>query len=235
VAGKQFWLGPARAGVTVTFWADHDVIHLTIAGARVKTVRSHLSSNDLAALAATGGRPAGPSPLPPAQPGAALEVDRTVSRVGLVSLGDQRLLAAEILGGRRVTIRIEAATLMFFDPDTRELLGTRPTPLIYDQARRLRGARPAGPPPRPSVEPVTAQRRASNTGVIMVAGQKLALGRAHAHTVVTVHVAEHTITVDHPDGSQRTFRRTTTQPVRSYKAQHPRTPTAPDQPTTGTG
>ncbi|MGH3977081.1 MAG: hypothetical protein ACRDS9_27765, partial [Pseudonocardiaceae bacterium] len=36
VRGKQFWLGPARAGVTVTFWADHDVIHLSIAGARVK-------------------------------------------------------------------------------------------------------------------------------------------------------------------------------------------------------
>ena len=224
VRGKQFWLGPARAGVTVTFWADHDVIHLSIAGARVKTVRSHLSVNDLAALAATGGRPAGPPPLPPAEPGTALEVDRTVSRVGLVSLGDTQLLAAEILGGRRVTIRIEAATLMFFDPDTRELLRTRPNPLSYDQARRLRGARPAGPPPRPSVEPVTVQRRASNTGVIMVTGQKLALGRSHAHTVVTVHVAEHTITIDHHDGGQRTFRRTTTQPVRSWKAQHPRTP-----------
>jgi transposase InsO family protein len=234
VRGKQFWLGPARAGVTVTFWTDHEVIHLTIAGARVKTVRSHLSSNDLAALATTGGRPAGPSPLPPAQPGTALEVDRTVSRCGLVSLGDKQLLAAEILGGRRVTIRIEAATLMFFDPDTRELLRTRPNPLTYDQARRLRGARPAGPPPRPSLEPITAQRRASNTGVITVAGQKLALGRAHAHTVVTVHVAEHTITVDHDDGAQRTFRRTTTQPVRSYKAQHPRTPISSDQPATGT-
>jgi len=79
VAGKQFWLGPVRAGVTVTFWADHDLIHLSIAGARVKTVRSHLSSNDLAALAATGGRPAGPPPLPPPEPGSALEVDRTVS------------------------------------------------------------------------------------------------------------------------------------------------------------
>jgi hypothetical protein len=32
----------------VTFWADHDVIHLLIAGTRIKTVRSHLSSNDLA-------------------------------------------------------------------------------------------------------------------------------------------------------------------------------------------
>lgn len=57
VRGKQFWLGPARAGVTVTFWADHDVIHLSIAGARVKTVRSHLSATDLAALAAIGVAP----------------------------------------------------------------------------------------------------------------------------------------------------------------------------------
>ncbi len=232
VAGKQFWLGPVRAGVTVTFWADHDLIHLSIAGARVKTVRSHLSSNDLAALAATGGRPAGPPPLPPSEPGSALEVDRTVSRGGLISLGNHQLLAAEILGGRRVTIRIEDTTLMFFDPDTRELLRTRPNPLTYDQTRRLRGARPAGPPPRPSVEPVTAQRRASNTGVIMVAGQKLALGRHHAHTVVTVHVAEHTITVELDDGTRRTFRRTTTQPVRSHKAQRP---VHPNQPITGMG
>jgi hypothetical protein len=71
VASKQFWLGPARAGATVTFWADHDMIHLSIAGARVKTIRSHLSATDLATLAATGARPAGPSPLPPGQPGAA--------------------------------------------------------------------------------------------------------------------------------------------------------------------
>ena len=221
VRGKQFWLGPARAGVTVTFWADHDVIHLLIAGARVKTVRSHLSSTDLATLAATGGRPAGPPPLPPFEPGTALEIDRLVSRGGLVSLGNHQLLAAEILGGRRVTIRIEDTTLMFFDPDTRELLRTRPNPLSWDQARTLRGARPAGPPPRPSVDPITVHRRASNSGVIMVVGQKIALGRAHAHREVTVHVAEHTITIELDDGGHRTFRRTTTHPVRNHKAQKP--------------
>ena len=223
VRGKQFWLGSARAGVTVTFWADHDVIHLRIAGARVKTVRSHLSANDLTALAATGGRPAGPPPLPPAQPGAALEIDRIVSRGGIISLGNRQLLAAEILAGRRVSIRIEDTTLMFFDPDTRELLRTRPNPLSYDQARKLRGARPAGPPPRPSVEPVTVQRRASNNGIIMVVGQKIALGRTHAHQELTVHVAEYTITVELDDGGHRTFRRTTTHPVRNHKAQKPPT------------
>jgi hypothetical protein len=134
----------ARAGVTVTLWADHDIIHLSIAGARVKTVRSHVSSTDLAALAATRGRPAGPPPLPPAEPGAALEIDRIVSRGGIVSLGNRQLLVAEILGGRWVSIRIEDTTLMFFDPDIRELLRIRPNPLTYDQARKLRGARPAG-------------------------------------------------------------------------------------------
>ena len=218
VAGKQFWLGPARSGVTVTFWASTDVIHLTIAGARVKSLRSHLSTADLAALAANGGRPAGPPPLPPAEPGAALEVDRTVARNGAVHLAGRYVPAGEILAGRRVSVRIEETTLMFFDPDTRELLRTRPSPLTWDQARTMRGARPAGPPPRPSTEPVTAQRRASNTGVIMVAGQKIALGRIHAGQVVTVHVAAETITIDLDDQDSRTVRRTTTQPVRSIKA-----------------
>jgi hypothetical protein len=168
VAGKQFWLGPDRAGITVTFWADHDVIHLLIAGARIKSVRSHLSTADLERLAATGGRPAGPPPLPtPEGGGAAVEVDRVVSAGGTVGLGGRVVLAAEILGGRRVTIRVDDKSLVFFDPETRELLRTRPSPFTYDQATRFHGARPAGPPPRPSVEPVRVQRRASNSGVIM--------------------------------------------------------------------
>ena len=95
VRGKQFWLGPARAGVTVTFWADHDVIHLSIAGARIKTVRSHLSTTDLAVLATTSGPPASPPPLPPPDAGTALEIDRIVSRGGIVCLGNRQLLAAE--------------------------------------------------------------------------------------------------------------------------------------------
>src|SRR4051794_26982448 len=37
-------LGSTRAGQTVRFWASVDVIHLTIAGGRVKSLRSHLST-----------------------------------------------------------------------------------------------------------------------------------------------------------------------------------------------
>jgi transposase InsO family protein len=222
VEGKQFWLGPARAGITVTFWADHDVIHLLAGGARLKTVRSHLSDNDLVRLAAAGGRPAGPPPLPrPYTDGAAVEVDRVVSTAGTVSLLGRPVLAAEILAGRRVTVRIDGTALVFFDPDTRELLRTRPSPITYDQTMRLRGGRPAGPPPRPSLEPVRVQRRASNTGVIMVAGQKVALGRVHAHTTVTVYVADTTLTIETP-GDTRTVARTTTTPVRYVKASRPR-------------
>jgi hypothetical protein len=221
-AGRQFWLGPRRAGQVITFWADTDVIHLTAGGLRVKSVRSHLSTADLAKLAATGARPGGPPPLPKAQPGAALEVERVVSKDGQVHLAGRYVIAAEILGGRRVGIRIEETTLMFFDPATRELLRTRPNPLTWDQACTIRGASPAGPPPRPSTEPVTAQRRASNTGIIMIAGQKIALGRIHAGRVVTVHVAEHTITIDLGGDDIRTVRRTTNQPVRSIKAHRPR-------------
>jgi hypothetical protein len=223
VKGRQFWLGPSRAGITVTFWADHDVIHLTAGGARLKSVRSHLSTADIARLAATGGRPAGPPPLPPPDsPGAAVEVDRVVSTAGTISLLGRPVLAAEILAGQQVTVRIDATTLTYFDSDTRQLLRTRPSPFTYDQARRLRGARPAGPPPRPSLEPIRVQRRASNSGVIMVAGQKVALGRIHAHTVVTVYVAETTLTIEAGDNDTRTVARTTTQTVRNTRPMRPR-------------
>ena len=125
LAGRQLWLGPARSGQVVRFWADTDLIHLFIGGTRIKTVRSHLTVTDLARLVAAGAVAAGPSPLPPIEPGDAVEVERVVSRGGTVVLGGHVVLAAEILSGRRLGIRIERDTLMFFDLDSRELL--RPT------------------------------------------------------------------------------------------------------------
>jgi transposase InsO family protein len=223
VAQRQFWLGPARAGQTVRFWASVDVIHLTIGGARVKSLRSHLSTADLARLASEGAVAAGPPPLPLETDGAAIEVDRAVNRGGLVSLAGKQVLAAEILGGRPVIVRVEAQTLMFLDPETRELLRTRPNPLTREQALRLQGARPAGPPPRPRTEPVTVQRRVSATGMITVCRQPVALGRVHAGRTVTVHVSEHTLAVE-LDGETRTIRRTTTRPVFAIKGGRPHQP-----------
>ena len=224
LAGQQFWLGRARVGQLVHFWVDCDLIHLTIGGTRIKTVRSHLTVNDLARLAADGARPAGPPPLPttPGQDGV-VEVERAVNRAGTVALGGQVVLAAEILGGRQVGIRIEGNTLMFFDLDTRELLRTRPNPIPPDKTRHLRGVRPAGPPPRPSSEPVTVQRRASNTGIITICGQQVALGRVHRWQTVTIHVAATTLAIELDDGETRVISRTTTTAVRNIKADRPRT------------
>ena len=223
VCQRQFWMGTHRGGMVARIWADCDLIHVLISGTRIKTVRSHLSASDLAQLTTQGAVPAGPSPLPPVEDGEAVEVERCVSRIGLVSLDGHQLLAAEILGGRQVGIRIEPTVLMFYDLATRELLRTRKNPLTPQQVKGLRGARPAGPPPRPSAEPIRVQRRASNTGVIMVVGQKVALGRIHKHQTVTVLVCETTLTVELDDGDVRVIRRTTTQPVRSIKGQRPRT------------
>jgi transposase InsO family protein len=223
VTQRQFWMGTRRAGMTARIWADCELIHVLIGGTRIKTIRSHLSVNDLAKLVAQGAVNAGPSPLPPVEDGDAVEVERVVSRLGLVSLAGRQLLAAEILGGRAVGIRIEPATLMFYDLETRELLRTRPNPFTAEQIKGLRGVRPAGPPPRPSTEPIRVQRRASNTGVVMVCGQKVALGRAHQHRTVTILVSDTTLAIELDDQEVRVVRRTTTLPVRNIKADRPRT------------
>ena len=56
----------------------------------------------------------------------------------------------------------------------------------------------------------------------MVAGQKVALGRIHAHTTVTIYVAEHTLTIEAGDHDTRTVARTTTQTVRNIRPARPR-------------
>ena len=114
---------------------------------------------------------------------------------------------------------------MFLDPDTRELLRVRPNPLTPEQALRLQGARPAGPPPRPRTEPVTVQRRVSANGGSPSAAKRVALGRIHAGRTVRVHVSEHTLAIE-LDDETRTIRRTTTRPVFVVKGSRPRQPRA---------
>jgi hypothetical protein len=230
LCGNQFWLGPARAGQLVRFWIDCDWVHLSIGGQRVKSLRSRFSVTDLASLVAQGATPAGPAPLPSrGGPGtraerSIVEVERTVARSGTICLGSHVLVAAEILAGRRVGIYIEeGCPLLIFDPETRELLRTRPNPLTHQEAVRLQRARPVGPVPRPSTEPIRVQRRASNTGVIMVAGQKVALGRGLAHQNLTVHVSETTLAIELPDSETKIVRRINSNAVRSIKGQRPRT------------
>ncbi len=63
--------------------------------------------------------------------------------------------------------------------------------------------------------------------MIIVAGQKVALGRMHKHQTVATLVSETTLAVQFGDSDVRVVRRTTTQPVRSIKGQRPRTASVP--------
>jgi hypothetical protein len=225
VSGRQFWLGTARAGLVVRFWASTQVIHLSIAGARVKSVHSHLSVNDLARLRAAGAVNAGPPPIPALAEGDAVEVDRVISPAGTFALGGKILVGAALLAGRQVGIRIEANTLLLFDVATRTLLRTRPNPLTPDQVLRLRGLRPAGPPPRPPLEPVRVQRLADRTGPVSICGQRVGLGRAYARRTLFVTVSESTLAVQLDDGDFHVVRRTNAKAVTTMKARPPRTVT----------
>ena len=64
------------------------------------------------------------------------------------------------------------------------------------------------------------QRRVSATGVVMVTGQVIALGRVHAGKTVTIHVHDNHLIADRDDGP-RTIKRTTDKPVRNIKADRP--------------
>jgi transposase InsO family protein len=230
VAGRQFWLGPARAGLTVRFWADLQVIHLCIAGARIKSVTSHLTVADLARLITTDQAvAAGPPPIPSRRDGLgegdAVEVDRVISPAATFAFGGRILTASTLLAGRQVGIRIEPTVLMLFDLESRTLLRTQPNPLTPAQVFRLRGLRPAGPPPRPSLEPVTVQRLADASGTICVATQRIGCGRAFARQTLTAHVSETTITVELGDGDTHVVRRTTNTTVTTIKSRPPRTAT----------
>jgi hypothetical protein len=88
---------------------------------------------------------------------------------------------------------------------------------------------PGHRPGRPS-EPVRVQRRASATGIIVVCGQKIALGRACAGQTLTIAVSDTTLAIELDDAETRVVRRTTTTPVRNIKADRPWAPPAREPP-----
>jgi hypothetical protein len=68
---------------------------------------------------------------------------------------------------------------------------------------------------------VRVQRRVSDTGVVMVARQPVALGGTHAGKTVAIDVTDTELVVACDDGP-RTVRRTNTLPIRNLKANRPR-------------
>ncbi len=216
LGGQQVWLGPALSGRQVTLWADAMSLHVLLDGARIKTVPSRLGVTELARLAADGGRPAGPCPLPTGNT-AVIEVDRTVNATGLVSLADQQIGVGSPLAGQRVTLRMEGPLMAVLGLDG-TLLRTLACPIPADRRSRLRGARRGRSlPPQPG-GPITVQRRVSSRGGLMVARQKIHAGMIHAGKVATVICENNHFRVVIDGETTAVVPRTTTSEVHRYKA-----------------
>jgi hypothetical protein len=170
VAGQQIWLGPAMTGRTVRIWAGLDRVHVLLDGHPIKTLPSRLDIIDLARLAAAGARPAGPPPLPPAS-GHVIEVERTVSASGNVSIGDHVISAGMPLAAQRITVRLDGLIAHIVASGT----VVRTIACLIPQAARsqLRGARAGTASPAVLPEPQTVRRRISVRGAIMTGGQRI--------------------------------------------------------------
>jgi hypothetical protein len=128
----------------------------------------------------------------------------------MVALAGRRVLAAEILQGRRVSIRVEASTLMFFDPETRELCcapdrtRSRPWKSAGSTPPGRRAAAQALDRPCHGRPPGELDRRDHHLP------SEAGLGRAYAGRTITVHVSHDVLAVE-LDDETLTIRRTTNQ------------------------
>jgi transposase InsO family protein len=216
IGGQQVWLGPALAGRKVTLWADEISLHVLLDGTRLKTLPSRLGITELARLAASGGRPADPCPLP-AGKAAVIEVDRTVNASGLVGLAQQQVSVGFQLAGQRVTLRMEGPLMAVIGSDG-SLLRTMACPIPAERRYRLRGARRARSlPPQPG-GPITVQRRVSCRGAFMVARQKIHAGMIHAGKTATVICENNHFRVVIDGETAAVVPRTTTSEIHRYKA-----------------
>ena len=201
-------------GRTVRLWTGLDRVHVLPDGYRVKTLPSRLDARDLAPLAAGGATPARPPPLPPAS-GDVIEVERTVNASGAVSLGDHMISVGLPPAGQRITLRLDGPVAHILWGGT--LVRTLSCPLPQETRSQLRGARTGTAQPRRLPDPLTLTRRVSVRGTIMVGGQRIQVGLAHARktAVVTVEADTYQITIE--PGIAITAPRTTSRDIRRHK------------------
>jgi transposase InsO family protein len=215
LAGQQIWLGPAMTGRTVRLWAGLDRVHVLLDGYRIKTLPSRLDARDLARLAAAGARPAGSPPLPAASVDV-IEVERTVNASGNVSLGNQMISAGLPLAGQRITLRLDGPVAHILSGGT--LARTIACPVPHEARSRLRGARGGTAQPPRLPEPLTVTRRVSMRGTIMIGGQKIQVGLAHARKTAEVTVESDTYQIAIEPGITITAPRTTSRDIKRPKA-----------------
>ena len=120
------------------------------------------------------------------------------------------------LTGQRVTLRLDGPVAHILADGV--LVRTVACPVPPEARPRLRGARPgtARPPRLPA--PLVVTRRVSVRGAIMVGGQRIQVGLAHARKTVAVTVGPDTIQVAVETSITVTAARTTSRDIRRHKA-----------------
>ena len=131
------------------------------------------------------------------------EVDRTVNASGNVSLGDHIVSAGLPLTGQRVTLRLDGPVAHILADGVLVRTVACPVP-------------PEGRPRLPA--PLVVTRRVSVRGAIMVGGQRIQVGLAHARKTVAVTVGPDTIQVAVETSITVTAARTTSRDIRRHKA-----------------
>ena len=91
-------------------------------------------------------------------------------------------------------------------------------PLLPEARSRLRGARAGTAQPPQLPEPLVVTRRVSARGAIMIGGQKIQVGLAHARKTAEVSVEAGTYQVTVEPGITITAPRTTSRDIRRHKA-----------------
>ena len=153
-------------------------------------------------------------------PGGPVEVERLVNACGLVALAGRQHPVGFQFAGRRVTVRIDRGVLQLAADGV--LLRSLPNPLTPAEIARIRDARPAGPSPVPAAEPIRVQRRVSSRGALVVAGQRIHVGVAHAGRTLDVEPADRTIRVYDPSGALLAeVPCTTTKSITRFKVRRP--------------
>jgi transposase InsO family protein len=231
---QRISMGPKRGGQRAHVWVDEYTVHVLVDGELVKTVPSNLSAEDLCDLSMRGARPAGAPPASASVGRAAtlpaatvIEVDRHVDTNGYAELAKHRLRVGGELARRKVTLRLDGHLVHVVYNDV--LAKTLPSPIPADQYTKIRGARIAAtqqPPAAPG--PMSVQRKVPRDGVVMVARQRLRIGRTYTGKIVTIHVEDTHFRVT-CDGAQLSIHpRTTELPIRRWKAKiHAPRPNSP--------
>ena len=233
IAGlQQLWVGKNYAGLTVTLWIHLTCIHILLAEDVIKTVPSRVTTADLERLSLRGVRTGRPDPAGSAPTGVSvssrptpIEIERTANRDGIVVrcpssvVRNWRWVLASPGPGSRCDSTQASSTPQQATCSSRHY----PNPFSTNVVQSIKGARPATSalPAPPPAGPQSVQRREPKDGAVMVAGQRLRVGRTHAGTIVTIVVEGHHFRVLDGIKQLSLHARTSTKPIRNFNADRP--------------